>query len=493
MNGRRAVQALERFFFTPVAPARPYLLTRGLLFLLAFDCWLGLAARGGYYDGAFNVAHFVWLDAFQPTPSPAVYLTLVLGAGLLAFVMALSQPSRLGMAILLAAYTYAWLMSMLDNYQHHYLMSLFLFTLIFAPHRTAAEVFGPLDSPASKEEAGSGGASGGSAGPRARRRAEHRASRKVAATSRPHPGFPEAWAYVLFGLSCAIVYFYTAVTKLSPEWRTGEPLRTLGRTDFYLTWERSWIAGGGSTKELWATLAAGAIAAQLVSCVGYVAATQRERFRGQWPRVALALALLAPLGFHLGTEHLSLNIGWFSYYMIWIALVFFLTTPTLQSIGRALTFPSRWLAARWWRLRAGQADKRSPTMALAVLAAAGTTALGQLVDLPGAPAAGAIAGVALVLVAVRAVRQGRIHAARVAAVTTALAALVAWTSIAHSDVRFEFYRILGGAHRRQGRWEAALQAYMKANRYAPAGKDRKEREAEARRQVEARSAAGVRR
>ena len=296
---------------------------------------------------------------------------------------------------------------------------------------------------------------------------------------------------MLFGLSCAIVYFYTAVTKLSPQWRTGEPLRTLGRTEFLLGWERSWIAGGGSATELWATLAAGAIAAQLGSCVGYVAATQRERFRRRWLRVALTLAMVAPLGFHLGTERLSLNIGWFSYYMIWIALVFFLTTPTLQALGRAVTFPSRWLAARWWRLRADHADRRSGTLVLTGLTAAGTVAVGHIVDLPGAPAAGAIAGVALVLVALRAVRQGRVYAARVATVSTALAALLAWASIAHSDVRFECYRILGGAHRRHGRWEAALAAYMKANRYAPAGKDRKEREAEARRQVEARSTAGV--
>lgn len=96
MNGHRAVQAFERFLFAPVAPARPYLLTRGLLFLFAFDCWLGLAPRGGYYDGAFSVAHIAWLDTFQPTPSSALYLTFVLGAGLLAFVMALGRPSRPG-------------------------------------------------------------------------------------------------------------------------------------------------------------------------------------------------------------------------------------------------------------------------------------------------------------------------------------------------------------------------------------------------------------
>jgi hypothetical protein len=483
---RRALwAALERFFFAPVAPARPYLLIRGVLFLLAFDCWIGLTPRGAYYDGAFNVAHFPWLDAIQPTPDSALYITLVLGAGLLAFVMAMSRPSRLGMAALFAAYSYAWLMSMVDNYQHHYLISLLLFVLIFAPHRTAAELFDPLDRPQAPADGAAGRLNRTD-----RRRVERRASRARDEISLRRCPFPEAWAHVLFGLSCAIVYFYTAVTKLSPRWRSGEPLRTLGRTDFYRGWEASWVASGGNVKELWEMAAAGAIAAQLVACVAYVAATQQDRMQRRWLRVALALAMLAPLGFHLGTEGLSLNIGWFSYYMIWIALVFFLGAPVVEAMGRGLSFPARWIAARWQRIRVAQHDRRFATMALAVAVAAGTAATGHAMDLPGAPAATAMAAVALVVVAARRVQKGRVHAARAATLSTGLAALLAWGSIAHSQVRFDYYRTVGGAHRRQERWEAALLAYTKANRYAPAGQDRKEREAEARRQVEARRASG---
>jgi hypothetical protein len=465
MTGGRIVRAFEKLLFAPVAPARPYLLIRGFLFLLAFDCWLGFAPRGAYHVGGFNVAHFAWLDAIQPTPTPAIYMTLVLGAGLLALTMALSRPSRIGMAVLCAAYSYAWLMSLVDNYQHHYLLSLLLFVLIFVPHRTATEVFGPLDrAPADKREA--------------RQTPEASAGRGRA--------FPAAWGYVLFGLSCAIVYFYTAVTKLSPRWRSGEPLRSMGRTEFYLGWERSWVAGGGSASELWAMLAAGAIAAQIVSCVGYVAATQRDRLRGRWFQLAVTLAMVAPLSFHLGTERLSLSIGWFSYYMVWIALVFFLPAPVLDGVGRALTVPGRWLAAAWRWWSAGQGDRPLATIALALVVAAGTIALWYFVDLPGALAAGALAGVGLVLVVVRAVRGGHHQAARLATVSTALAALLGWAAITQSHVRFDYYRTVAGAHRRQGRWEATLEGYVKANRYAPPGQDRKDREAEARRHVRSR-------
>ncbi len=456
------VQALYGFFFTPVAPARPYLLTRGLLFLLSFDCWLGLVPRGAYYVSGFNVAHFAWLDAIQPAPSPALYVTLVLGAGLLALSMALSRPSRLGLAVLLVAYTYAWLMSMLDSYQHHYLLSLLLFALIFAPHRTATEVFGPPGAQPNRRRPG--------------RLLE-------GAARRDHPA-PAAWAHVLFGLSCAIVYLFTAVTKLSPAWRAGNPLRALAGADFFPQWERGWLGAGGSASQFWAILGAGAIAAQIVTCLGYVLATQRDRLRGRWTRVALTLAMFAPLGFHLGTEGLSLGIGWFSYYMIWIALVFFLPAPTLEALGRTLTAPSRWAAARWQRRSAGLGDRRLPTIALAVLGAAGLAGLGLIVDLPGALAAGEVAGGGILLVTVTAVRQRRFEAARVAILSVALAELLCWASIAGSDARFDYYRTAAGAHRRLGRWEAALEAYVKANRYAPPGEDRKDREAEARRQVE---------
>ena len=481
MNRGRVVKAIERFLFAPVAPARPYLLSRGLLFMVGFDCWLGLAPRAGYYVGGFNVAHFAWLDAIQPTPSPGLYVTLVVGAGLLAVTMALSRPSRLGMTILVAAYSYAWLMSMVDSYQHHYLLSLLLFVLVFAPHQTATQVFGPVHSLPSDRQGGSAG----TPGRRRRRASTPRREVLIGAGARGGRRLPDAWAYVLFGLTCAIVYFFTAVTKLSPHWRSGEPLRNLGRTDFYLGWERSWVADGGSATDLWGMLAAGAIAAQIVTCVGYVAATQRDRMVGRWPGVAVTLAMLAPVGFHLGSEQLSLGIGWFSYYMILVALVFFLASPVLDTFGRGLTFPARWLASAWQRRVAGRGDSPFATIVMGVLVGAAMAALGHVVDLPGAHAAGVIAGVTLVLVVGRAVWHARFGEAHLATACTGLAALLAWTSIAQSEVRFDYYRLVAGAHRRQSHWEAALDAYVKANRYAPAGKDRRDREAEARQQVKA--------
>ena len=603
------MKAIERFFFTPVAPARPYLLARGILLLLAFDCWLDLAPHGGRYGvGDFNVSHFPWLDAIQPVPSPTIYMTCVLGAGMLAFVMAVSKPSRIGMGALFVAYTYGWLMSMLDSYQHHYLLSLLLFALIVCPHQTGTEVFGAVDlarggarlraagatlllfgcarvffhwldedgslfglenlgwvvsvgltllgvfalalgrltapavpaphtqrpntqRPNTEHPSTDGRAVASDADTRGhgKKKGKKKSNKKRAGKKKTGPTKPEsaatvsgsahatktvptakhdaadagepasptsgrstagasyreAWGHVLFGVSCAIVYFYTAVTKLSPRWRSGEPLRSLGRSEFYRDLEMNWVNDGGSADELWGLLALGAIAVQIVTCIGFLMATQQDRVKRPWLRALIAATVLAPLSFHFGAEHLSLEIGWFSYYMIWVAAVFFLPARFIEAAGRGLTLPSRSLVAAWKRMRASEHDdERFATMVLAVAAAVCVGALGKLVDLPGAFVTTVLAGLAVTVVAARSVRKGDIDTARLYTAATALGAFLMWASIAQSEVRFDYYRKLGGGHRRRGEWMGAFEAYSKANRYAPEGKDRQEREDEARRRVE---------
>jgi hypothetical protein len=59
-----------------------------------------------------------------------------------------------------------------------------------------------------------------------------------------------------------------------------------------------------------------------------------------------------------------------------------------------------------------------------------------------------------------------------------------WLAVAATDVRYDFYRKVGGVMRRHGEWAAAYDAYRKANLYAPPGHDRREKEEEMRRMVE---------
>ena len=75
----------NRIWYGPVDAARVRLLTTCMLLLLAFDALVCLAPRGAIYgsDG-FNAAHFAWLDALAPAPTPAVYVGLQTSIALLA-------------------------------------------------------------------------------------------------------------------------------------------------------------------------------------------------------------------------------------------------------------------------------------------------------------------------------------------------------------------------------------------------------------------------
>jgi hypothetical protein len=55
---------------------------------------------------------------------------------------------------------------------------------------------------------------------------------------------------------------------------------------------------------------------------------------------------------------------------------------------------------------------------------------------------------------------------------TMLAAVMMWTAIAASPVRWDFYRFLGGDLSRRGELRPALEAYRRGERYAPPGQTR---------------------
>jgi hypothetical protein len=78
--------------------------------------------------------------------------------------------------------------------------------------------------------------------------------------------------------------------------------------------------------------------------------------------------------------------------------------------------------------------------------------------------------VALVVVAFVCVRRG--HDPRRHIVASAVAGMVMWLAIAASPVRWDFYRYLGGDLMRRDEPEAALEAYLRGERYAPPGKSR---------------------
>ena len=105
------------------------------------------AEAGRYGAGGFNVANFEWLDAVQPAVSPALYVGVCTLTGFLCVGLALApRPPRWLIAIALVLHTWSWAMSMLDSYQHHYLLSIVLLALVFFPHATAEEALLPPGS-----------------------------------------------------------------------------------------------------------------------------------------------------------------------------------------------------------------------------------------------------------------------------------------------------------------------------------------------------------
>ncbi len=163
------MKPLERYWFGEVALARPYLLLRFVLVLLAFDTWLNMMPRGARYGvGAFNVAHFPWFDGF--VPSSGFYLGVLAFTGVLALSQALYRPHRIAIALIAVGYTLGWSCSLLDSVPYHYLLSLYLLCFVFFPMLSARAAFSRSD----------------------------RAPRGSVA------------AYVLFCVTTAIVYFYVA-------------------------------------------------------------------------------------------------------------------------------------------------------------------------------------------------------------------------------------------------------------------------------------------
>jgi len=140
------MKAVERYWFGDVALARPYLVLRFVLGLLAFDTWLNMMPQGAKYGvGAFNVAHFPWFDTF--VPSSAFYLGVLAFTGVLALSQALYRPHRIAIVLIAAGYTLGWSCSLLDSVPYHYLLSLYLVCFVFFPMLSARAAFSRSDRP----------------------------------------------------------------------------------------------------------------------------------------------------------------------------------------------------------------------------------------------------------------------------------------------------------------------------------------------------------
>jgi hypothetical protein len=160
--------------------------------------------------------------------------------------------------------------------------------------------------------------------------------------------------------------------------------------------------------------------------------------------------------------------------MILVACVYFLPASFLRTLGSLVTWPLTGLA-RMWSIHSGALDRRTGTLTigLTILGAAavaiGVGAVGFALDLPGGTRAGVLAAFALVSATLLVCALGRQQAMMRYVVATGLAAVLMWTAITRSTVRYHYYRRAGSAMAVRGDLKAALQDFEKATRYAPAG------------------------
>lgn len=412
----------EELWFQPMDATRPRWMARLLLGMLALDCWLVMVPHAARYGaGGFNVAHFHWLQALQPLPTADLYVGLMLVCGSLSLLGAFGTLGRLGLGALTVLYTWAWAMSQLDSYQHHYFLTLTLCCLFFSCSVRVDE------------------------GDRVR-----------------------DWGYRMMLVTVAIVYGFTGLSKTEEGWRQGEVLQRIHASGDALA-PGLWLGElvGLDEALFWPVAGHLVVVSQVVILLAYLVAGLAPRFRGagliRWVGWFVAMA------FHLGAEWASLRVGWFSWYMIVIATVALPPLAWSRSLDNALS----WFGER---LTGGEDP---PARSLVVLAVA-SAALAPLLVMQGLDVPGAMGwGLTWILILpwlVTRARGRRPESSRWHVIGSALAvsisAAVLWVGISSTSVRYDYYRFLGGDTFRRGELSRSHQAYGKANTYAPDGQSR---------------------
>lgn len=501
------MNAFERFFHGPFGASRAYLFARAFLLLLALDTFVLMIGHAGRYGVAgFNVAHFAWLDALQPTPTAASYIAVLLLVGLLALVLALSGLSRPGLAALFALYTFSWSMSMLDSYQHHYFVSLVLLCLVFFPRTSAAEIH-PLPEAVAPDQAKGKRKLEGERAQHAERRGWLYAGSLVlicatyaVLTSSEHvlsafllfaaalglatylyrptpraggPLFTSGFGFNLLGVSVAIVYTYTAIAKTDANWLAGHTLLRISSVEQLFAGLAEYAERLGLPRDrFFALLSSAVVPQELGLALCYVLAVHPARERSKLLRALCLLGFALSVVLHVGAEAMKLEIGWFSYYMLLFGSCYLLPLAVVDRLVTLFTWPARFLSERVKEWQRESPLAPLPALAIALGCAALLVMVGYLLDLPGAIAATAIAGAAVVTLSAFALRGTGRFDPRPIAVASACAAACLWGAIASTSVRFDYYRYLGGDQSRRGELEAALETYRRGERYAKPGQSR---------------------
>ncbi len=405
------VASWERFWLDrDVEPGRLAALRVVLFGLLGVD-QLHLMVRHAWRYGVagFNLAHFRFLDAL-PTPRADLQAALYLICGFLALRVAAGIAVRGSLYALTALYSYAYFMSQLDGYQHHYLLCWILLISCAIPFHLAPGV----DRPG------------------------------------PPEGRIPAWGLSLLYAQVSIVYLFTGTSKVSSYWLNGWALEQQISNGWIREMMRSAeLALGASAGDSYAAVATGVCVWQFVVAASFVA-----------PGLRAFACVTGPL-FHGMVEVIGLEIEWFSYYMIALYYLLLFPDPWYIAVARRLGGLGRALGPLWGRVTAPVDPPRPIAVGVTALLALACGALGLAGALPGAGvvAAGLTAAVALSW------RPGPQALGRLP-LQVALAALV-FAVPRYTGSAYDFYRFQGGDYLSRGELEAAVESYSRAVALGP--------------------------
>jgi len=384
---------------------------------------LALMSAHGWRYGAdtFNVAHADWLGLLLGPTSAEIHTAIYLFTGFLSLCVAAGLAVRFSLVLMTVLYSYNYFSSMLDGYQHHYLMAWLLLLSLWVPfHRAPGLGAGLVTAPRLKGL-----------------------------------GIRLLYAQV------SIVYLFTAITKFDRDWLNGwaleQQISSPGVRDFVESFGA--LVGAGELGS-YGIVAHAVMVWQLLVSISFLV-----------PKLRPFACVTGPL-FHGMVEVIGLEIRWFSYYMI--ALYYLLLFP--DSWYRAT---SSWLArplepARRLLERLSSGPLGAPvggpgwTWGTAVIAAV----LVWQLPLPGARLASLGVGAAVVAASVGRVLPLGAHGVQVLA-----AALVLGVPLV-SGAAFDCYRYQGNDRVRQQDLDGAIVSYQLAVEIKPGAGSRHHKLAE---------------
>jgi len=487
-------------WFGPVAAIRPYLFQKCFTLMLACDLLVLMVERGARYGTdtvSFNVPHFAWLDAlhhmFLPggVPTATYYVCVLSVTSFLLFCLFFAGHRAWLMAVVACLFTYAWSMSRLDSYLHHYMLSLIMFCMIFFPRVDAGDLKNWLVDESEKQKKHKSNPDTATSlsylaiamlglallyrfvltdavGLSDDQRwfamigffavlcaIVYRGNAFVKPGHGPHVS---AWSYRMLVTTVGVIYAFAAVAKMDAEWCGGHTLKAVGTTEQVLQPIAEFsTALGMSIDAFWAALATFIVPLELGLASLYIVSVWQDEPNRIWFRRACFFGWLLAIGLHLNNEMMNLIIQWFGYYMLLLATILLLPARILLIAGQFFVWPEVWIRERVGNLLDSPANIAA-VGGSAVAAVLGIVAFGLLTSIIGSMLASCVLVVLLVVVLVLGLFLKWGKRSLLVTLTSIAASMSMICAVAQSSMQFDYYDLRGKTLMNVGRHEEAVQA-----------------------------------